>query len=154
MKTTTSVSICFLLLSGLSQSGAPVPFKATFHGVALPKTPTGDPDVFEIVVPLQGTGTHLGKFNERLVHYINFATGAFTGHADWTAANGDTFTTTFEGQLFPTEDPEVVSFEVTHHIVSGSGKFEGATGTFEGINGRFNLTTGDDTGGYVGTISY
>jgi hypothetical protein len=143
-----------MLLSGLSQARSPVPFKATFHGFAEPATPTDDPNVFEIVVPLQGTGTHLGKFDERLVHLLNFSTGAFTGHADWTAADGDTFTTVFQGQLFPTDDPAVVSFEVTHTIVEGTGRFKGATGTFKGVNGLFNLVTGEDQGGYLGTISY
>jgi hypothetical protein len=121
--TTISASICFLLLSGLSQADSSVPFKATFHGFAEPATPTDDPNVFDIVVPLQGTGTHLGKFDERLVHHLNFSTGAFTGHADWTAANGDTFTTVFSGQLHPTSDPDLVTFNVTHTIVGGTGRF-------------------------------
>ena len=143
-----------MLLSGLSQARSPVPFKATFHGFAEPAIPTADPDVVEIVVPLHGTGTHIGDFNERLVHLLNFVTGAFTGHADWTAANGDSFTTVFQGQLNPTDDPAVVSFEVTHAVVAGTGRFKGMTGTFKGVNGLFNLVTGEDQGGYLGTISY
>src|SRR5262249_2396899 len=143
-----------LLLSVLLQAGSQVPFKATFHGFAEPPTKTDDPSVFEIVVPLQGVGTHLGKFDERLVHLLNFATGAFTGHADWTAANGDRFQTVFHGQLYPTSDPNVVTFEVTHTIVGGTGRFSGATGSFNGVNGRFNLVTGEDQGGYLGNISY
>src|SRR5258708_6957567 len=98
------------------QPGHPVPFKATFHGFAAAPTPTDDPDVVEIVVPLHGEATHLGKFDELLVHHINLATGAFTGHADWTAANGDTFTTVFHGQLHPTNDPALVTFDVIHTI--------------------------------------
>jgi hypothetical protein len=152
--TTISTSLCFLLLSAVSQAGSSVPFKATFHGFAEPKTPTDDPEVFEIVVPLKGTGAHLGKFDELLVHHLNFTTGAFTGHADWTAANGDTFTTVFSGQLHPTGDPDLVTFDVTHTIVAGTGRFSGATGTFQGVNGLFNLATGEDQGGYLGTISY
>jgi hypothetical protein len=156
MKTITlvSTSTCLLLLSALAQAGSPVPFKATFHGFAEPATPTGDPAVVEFVIPLQGTGTHIGNFKERLVHHLNLSTGAFTGHADWTAANGDTFTTVFQGQLFPTDDPDVVSFEVTHTVVAGTGRFKGMTGTFKGVNGLFNLVTGEDQGGYRGNISY
>ena len=151
------LSICLLLLSGLSQAGDDRPFKATFHGFAEAPTDSGDPDFpTEVVVPLQGQATHLGKFDELLVHHINFLTGAFKGHADWTAANGDTFTTDFQGQLFPTDDPDVVTFEVTHTIRPGTGKgrFEGATGSFQGVNGLFNVATGEDQGGYEGTISY
>src|SRR5437868_11383482 len=97
------VSTCiYLLFSGSSQAGSQAPFKARFHGFAAPATPTDDPNVFEIVVPLRGVATHLGQFDERLVHLLNFATRAFTGYAEWTAANGDTFTTVFQGQLYPT----------------------------------------------------
>jgi hypothetical protein len=137
-----------------SQGGDSVPFKATFHGFAAAATPTDDPDVFEIVVPLQGTATHLGKFDELLVHQINFSTLAFTGQAYWTAANGDTFTTVFEGQLYPTDDPALLTFDVTHTVVGGTGRFNGATGSFNGVNGLFNLDTGEDLGGYLGTFSY
>src|SRR6185295_17934708 len=96
MKTTklnavVSACTCILLLGGSSQAGSDVPFKARFHGFAEPPAPTNEQNVFEIVVPLHGVGTHLGQFDERLVHLLNFATGAFTGYADWTAANGDTF---------------------------------------------------------------
>jgi hypothetical protein len=141
-------------LSGPSQADHPVPFKAAFHGFAAAPTPTDDLEVVEIVVPLQGVGTHLGKFDELLVHYLNLLTGAFTGHAEWTAANGDTFTTVFYGQIYPTDDPALVTFDVTHTVVGGTGRFNGATGSFDGVNGLFNLITGEDLGGYLGTISY
>lgn len=142
------------VLTALSQGRHPLPFKASFHGFAAAPTPTDEPNVVEIVVPLHGEGTHLGRFDELLVHRLNVVTGAFTGHADWTAANGDKFTTIFHGQIFPTADPAWVTFQVTHTIVGGTGRFSGATGTFEGVNGRFNLVTGEDLGGYLGTISY
>ena len=149
-----AITLLFQFSITRAQAGHPVPFKATFHGFAEPATPTADPDVFEIVVPLQGTATHLGKFDVLLVHYINFSTGAFTGHADWTAANGDTFTTVFNGQLYPTDDPALLTFDVTHTVVGGTGRFKGATGSFNGVNGLFNLVTGEDLGGYLGTFSY
>ena len=151
-----AIAITLLLQPSITRAhaGHPVPFKATFHGFAAPATPTDDPDVFQIVVPLQGTATHLGKFDELLVHYINFSTYAFTGQAYWTAANGDTFTTVFHGQLYATDDPALLTFDVTHTIVEGTGRFSGATGSFNGINGLFNRDTGEDLGGYLGTFSY
>jgi len=103
---------------------------------------------------LNGVGTHLGRFDELLTHHLNTQTGAFTGFAQWTAANGDTFTTVFSGQLYPTDDPALVTFEVTHTIVGGTGRFSNATGTFKGVDGLFNLVTGEDQGGYLGTISF
>jgi hypothetical protein len=150
-----AVALLFQASITRAQAGQPVPFKATFHGFAtLPPTPTDDPAVFEIVVPLQGTATHLGKFDELLVHYIDFGTFAFTGRAYWTAADGDTFTTDFHGQLYLTDDPAWLTFDVTHTVVGGTGRFKAATGSFNGVNGLYNLVTGEDLGGYLGTFSY
>ena len=148
-----STSACLLLFSALAQAASPIPFKATFHGFAEPASPPDEHNVVEIVVPLHGTGTHIGNFDERLVHQLNLSTGAFTGYADWTAANGDTFRTVFYGQIHSTEDPAWVTFEVTHTVVGGTGRFGGATGQFMGVNGHFNLVTGEDLGGYLGTIT-
>jgi hypothetical protein len=149
-----AITLLFRASITIAQTGHWVPFKATFHGFAERATPTEDPDVVEIVVPLQGTATHLGKFDERLVHRLNPFTGEFTGHADWTAADGSTLTTVFNGQLYPTEDRQLVTFEVTHTIVGGTGRFKGATGTFKGVNGLFNLETGEDQGGYLGALLF
>jgi hypothetical protein len=155
-----------LLLSNLTRAGDERPFKATFQGVANAPTESGDPDFpTEIVVPLQGRATHLGNFDERLVHHINLVGrpddpaypdwGKFHGYAEWTAADGSVFTTDFEGRLYTTGDPDLLTFEVTHTIRpgSGTGRFEGASGSFRGVDGLFNVVTGDDQGGYLGTIS-
>jgi hypothetical protein len=133
-------------------AGDQVPFKASFHGFA--QAPVHiEGSVFKVIVPLSGHGTHLGDFDEQLTHFIDFSTLEFTGFAVFTAANGDTFHTEFSGQLFPTDDADWLSFEVTHIIVGGTGRFAGATGILHGVNGRFNTVTGEDVGGYIGTIS-
>jgi hypothetical protein len=149
-----AIALLFQLSITRAQANHPVPFKGTFHGFAEPATPTADPAVFEIVVPLQGTATHLGRFHVLLTHYVNFSTGTFTGYADWTAANGDTFTTFLQGQLYPTDDPSLATFDVTHTVLGGTGRFQGATGSFDGVNGWFNLFTGEDRGDYLGTFSH
>jgi hypothetical protein len=157
------LSIGLTLLAGLSRAsdersckGAvhERPFKGWFHGFAEAPTPTDDPNVVEIVVPLKGRATHLGRYDMRLVHQLNVNTLAFTGYTEWTAANGDRLYTTFVGQAYPTDDPAWVTFDVTHTITGGTGRFKRATGSFEGVGGRFNLVTGEDLGGYLGTISY
>jgi hypothetical protein len=144
---------CLLLPPPALCGAEQVPFKAQFHGFASAPTRTDTPGVFEIEVPLSGQATHLGRFDELLIHFLDFDTLEFTGFAEFTAANGDTFRTEFSGQAFPTDDPDWVTFEVTHTIVGGTGRFAGATGTLHGVNGRFNLATGEDVGGYVGRIS-
>jgi hypothetical protein len=138
------------------RAGDRVPFKATFHGFAdLDYQPTGEENVFEIFVPLEGHGTHLGRYHIDLTHFLNVATGAFTGFAVFTAANGDTFTTNFSGQAYFPSDPNDpwATFDVHHTIVEGTGRFAECTGEFDGVNGRYNLVTGEDIGGYEGWIS-
>jgi hypothetical protein len=144
-------SICLLLLSGLSQAGDkhPRPFKATVHGGI-----TGTSEDGSIVyVQVKGEGTHLGKFVEELTHYVNWLDLSFTGTAKFTAANGDTFYTDFSGQLTPISS-EWATFTVTHTVVGGTGRFEGASGSFDGNHGLVNLVTGEDMGDYEGTIAY
>ena len=143
-------SLCLLLLSGLSQAGPnkPRPFKADVHGGASP-WPSDNP----VYVHVDGEGTHLGRFGEDLTHYINLDF-SFTGHAVFTAANGDTFETDFSGQLTPMPGSDWATFHVHHTIVRGTGRFHGASGSFDGTYGFFNMVTGEDLAGYDGTISY
>ena len=145
--------LCIGLPAAMGGTAGQVPIKASFQGFAEAPVYTGIGEVFEIVVPLSGHGTHLGDFDETLTHFLDFATMQFSGFAVFTAANGDTFRTEFSGQLFPTDDADWLSFEVTHIIVGGTGRFAGATGILHGVNGRFNTVTGEDLGGYIGTIS-
>jgi hypothetical protein len=131
-----------------------VPFKASLHGFAVSDIPTADnPAIHVIGVELDRNATHLGRFHDDLTHLFNVETLAFTGFSTLTAANGDTFSTVFFGQGFLTDDPEWITFEVTHVIVGGTGRFTGASGTFVGVGGLFNLVTGEDIAGYLGTIS-
>ena len=88
-----------------------------------------------------------------MTHHLNPTTGAFTGSAVLTAANGDGFTTEFQGEITSVADAAGwVTFDVFHTIAGGTGRFAGATGSFVGVDGRYNLVTGEDIGGYVGTI--
>jgi hypothetical protein len=136
-------SLCLLLLSGLSQAGDKRPFKATVHGFADPWPTDNDP----VVVEVQGNGTHLGNFDEVLYHHLEG--GDFWGNAVFTAANGDQLYTEFSGFFTSLPDGEGwITFEVTHEVVGGTGRFRGATGSFDGVNGRFNFNTGEDEAGY------
>lgn len=138
-----------------------VPFKATFHGFAkLPAKPIPSIAgvVHQIDVPLEGEGTHIGAFREDLTHFIDFTTSGFTGFAVFTAADGATFRTVFSGKILgptpdPADDPKWLTFHVTHTIVAASGRLTGMTGEFIGVDGRYHPDTGEDIGGYVGTIS-
>jgi hypothetical protein len=149
--------LSLLLFSALSRAGDDRPFKANFHGFVESVTPPDGDGNYKVVIPLQGTATHLGKFNEYLTHHFNIASSFFYGDAKWAAADGSEFFTDFEGEITSLPDADGwVSFEVTHTIRPGSGKgrFIGAAGGFDGEHGRYNVFTGEDEGGYIGHISY
>ena len=85
-------------------------------------------------------------------HRINTTDDSFTGTALFDFCNGNTFKTVFWGQLYPSSDPDWVTFLVQHIIIGGTGTFVNASGTFYGVDGNFNVVTGEDLGGYVGDI--
>jgi len=75
------------------------------------------------------------------------------GECTFSAENGDSFTTTFEGTSVPNADG-TSTVEMTHTIKSGTGKFEKASGTFVGntVADPKKLPAGSIT--YKGTITY
>ncbi len=146
-----------LCLNAPLRAGDQVPFEASLHGFAVSNTPEppecADCPIHTIGVELDGHATILGRFHDDLLHHLNLQTLAFTGTSTLTTANGDSISTEFHGQLYPTDDPEWLTFDVFHTIIGGTGRFVGASGSFVGVAGRFNLVTGEDIAGYVGTIS-
>jgi hypothetical protein len=78
---------------------------------------------------------------------IDLSTMSSTGAATFTAANGDTLTSTVVGQATPTGATAVSIVEV-YTIIGGTGRFAGATGTF-----TLHSTVDDATGVSSGTFS-
>ena len=109
--------------NGGSQS---VPFRgtldATEHGVVVPPhlLATGSGG---------GTATHLGQFTVTFDAVADLATSTATGTFRFTAANGDQLVATFVGSAVDVQ-PGVVQFTEVFTIVSGTGRFDAATGGF------------------------
>jgi hypothetical protein len=61
---------------------------------------------------------------------INVITRSPTGAATFTAANGDTLTTSVVGQATPTTTPGVLSVVEVYTITGGTGRFAATTGSF------------------------
>ena len=59
----------------------------------------------------------------------------------FTAANGDSISGSFIGQLTPTGTPGVFDNDETAFITSGTGRFADATGTFH-LGGQIDNNTG------------
>jgi hypothetical protein len=77
-----------------------------------------------------GQATQLGRFVGTLSERVDLGTGTYTGTGFFTTANGDTLTTAHTGSAtLPDQDGRVLFIE-THEIVSGTGRFAGATGDF------------------------
>ena len=132
---------CTVLLvsaSGFRTNAADfVPFKASWTGVTISADPTGFP-VVAVVSAGEGHGTQLGHFTMVTPHDSNVFTYELEGDHLFTAANGDTLTAHFVGQLTPTfgpggpaGPPVLVSGVVPCTITGGTGRFQGATGSYD-----------------------
>jgi hypothetical protein len=77
----------------------------------------------------EGTATHLGRYTAITEAVAPLGGNTATGSYVFTAANGDQFTATFSGSAEPAGGGGLRFTEVLT-IVSGTGRFAGATGTF------------------------
>ena len=108
-----------------------------------------------IVVDVTGSGhgTHLGYFTTHYRECFDPATGAVTdGSFTLTAANGDTMFGTYGGQVSPTGDSTVFTYDDPGVISGGTGRFSG-TGGIVATNGVVNLATGEYAGTITGSLS-
>jgi hypothetical protein len=100
-----------------------------------------------------GTATYLGMYTSHLTAQINVLTGHATGAATFTAANGDTLTTTVDGQASPTTTPGVLSVVEVYTITGGTGRFADAAGSFT-LENIVTQATGVSTGTFSGAIDH
>ena len=108
---------------------SPLPFRGTIVGSADNVQTFEFPFLFASSI-VTGNATHLGRFTSSWEVQVNVITSASTGTVVFTAANGDTLFTTFEGQGYPTGTPDVILILEVHTITGGTGRFAGATGSY------------------------
>jgi hypothetical protein len=77
---------------------------------------------------VSGTATILGRFDGVLSDHVNLNDGTFTGIGVFTMPDGSTITTAYLGLVGPPDLNGVSSFIEYHHVVDGTGKFDGASG--------------------------
>ena len=135
-----------------------VPFKGALQG--------SDQDgalnfpVLQVFTNATGTGTLLGEFSFKQESAVNVVVGTATGSTQWTAANGDTITTTFTSSGGPTDAPPVCPglgdtiLRITefHTITAGTGRFAGVQGTFI-VERQASPVTFKTCGSFQGTIT-
>ena len=106
-----------------------VPFKGTFQGNDA-VTPGPSPTTIVVTTSGTGIGTLVGRFSFIEEITANLENGRHTGTALWTAANGDTISTTVSGTAAPSDNPNYLKITETHTITGGTGRFTGAQGSF------------------------
>jgi hypothetical protein len=99
-----------------------------------------------------GHATQIGRYTATYEEQVDLLTGSSVGAITVVAANGDVIFATQTGQGDPTPDPDIFSIGEVSTITPGTGRFADATGTFT-IERFVNLTTGDSSGFFSGTIS-
>jgi hypothetical protein len=138
-------TVLLVVSSGFRGSAADfVPFKATWTGVTVSADQSGFP-VVAVVSEGEGHGTQLGRFKMVSPHTSNVFTFELEGDHLFTAANGDTLTAHFVGQLTPNiVDGNLVSVGgvVPCTITGGTGRFQYATGTYSFTSTAIPLADG------------
>jgi hypothetical protein len=143
----TAVSLASIAVSAVA---AETPFKGTFNGV----------ETSEVVFPIAsvtrdgtGTATYLGKYTSHASLQVNVMTFLGTGVETFTAANGDTLSTSVVGRGTPIGPipPTMLSIVEVYTITGGTGRFAGATGSFT-LENTLDLITHVSSGTFSGAI--
>jgi hypothetical protein len=144
-------SLSSFLLVGNTELKKDVPFKASFKTQLYMM---GAPPVQSVRSAGSGIASHLGKSEFEATSVANFTVQPpqINGTATITAANGDSFTTSFSGTTFPNGDGTATG-HFTHTITGGTGRFSNISGTLTGV-ALHNLSTNFGTLDLYGSISY
>jgi hypothetical protein len=143
-------SLVAFTLVGPVVGGDQVPFKGDLKGVEQILAP---PPVVLLQGVGGGTATQLGRFAYVLDASVDFRNPPpkGTGILTLTAANGDTLVATISGSSKPVVEGVILVEEVAE-VISGTGRFAGASGSFS-ISRMKNQVTGLTIGVFEGTIS-
>jgi len=152
MKTISSLAAIFVI--ALFVSPAPADQQVPFNGSWVSH------ETYDVQFPVMfvhgtatGHATQIGRYTATYEEQVDLLTGSSVGVITVVAANGDVIFATQTGQGDPTPDPDVFSIVEVSTITGGTGRFAGATGTFT-IARLVDLTTGDSSGSFNGTISH
>lgn len=161
MRTRTTSALLALMLgatigTATAVAGEHRPISGQFTAQAGPAEPRCG-DALTLGFEIRGVAAHLGVLtgNGSNCTEWTLATSAvaiWDGLAMFTAADGSTLSTTAEGsQGAPIAG--VATFEVTHTISGGTGRFADAEGVWI-VTGTINFNTGTIDGQVAGWLSY
>ena len=152
MKTISSLAAIFViaLFATAAPAGQQVPFNGSWVSH---ETYTVQFPVMFVHGTATGNATQVGRYTATYEERVDLLTGSSVGTITLVAANGDVILATQTGQGDPTPDPDIFSIVEVSTITGGTGRFADATGTFT-ITRLVDLTTGDSSGSFNGTISH
>jgi len=123
--------LAVLGLAGPVAAAEQVPFLGGFAGVVTVTVTPGSPPIAFVDVNATGVATQLGQFTLHNTHSV-IQTPTFprtsSGFYQFVAANGDTLSASFTGQINPIPGGNAAVEIAT--IIGGTGRFAGATGGF------------------------
>lgn len=138
------------IAAGPALAGAAAPFGGSDAGGFTVPGPC--PGGLQVVIGGGGNATHLGRYSWASVECFDPVSGGFAGLATLRAANGDTVSGPYRGQVYPTADPDVVTYRETLTITGGTGRFAGAAGELQ-VSGVADLATGAYRQSLTGWVS-
>ena len=152
MKTISSLAAVFVIAFFASPAVASeqVPLNGSFAAIEIDEV-----QGTTLFVNGSGTGnaTLLGRYTVTFEAEVNLLTLMGVGTMTFVAANGDSFSTDFNGQATPTSDPNIFLVVELETIGDCSGRFADAAGSFR-LERVVDLTTGLSSGSFNGTISH
>src|SRR5689334_9661490 len=153
-------SACCIAIAALSfastcrmEAGEQVPFMAVFETEAVS---TVNFPFASVKVVGEGQATHLGRtLTATTNQLVNLITGAGTATYQFVAANNDVLNVSFAFTALPLPGGPGLSLNGTWTVISGTGRFAGATGSGSTTGSvRFTSeTTGIGQFSMIGTIS-
>ena len=124
----TLVGILALSLTSVIHADSTVPFHASIN--TTPVVVGGSPTTLELDIPGTGEGTHVGQLQIDGPSHVDLVTTIQTGSSTLTAADGSSFDFSFVGTVHLTgpAPTDLVTFQGTWHVTSGTGRFGDVSG--------------------------
>ncbi len=159
-RTIGSLGAALLLVAALAASvaaGEQRPMKGGYTIAVVPVEQRCGPNALTIGFEGVGIATHLGRMEGTGSNCTRFtlateAVPIWNGQATFVAADGSSITMTYEGAQDAPVDGRATAAS-TFTVISGTGRFEGATGSWTSSE-VIDFTTGIDRGSFSGWIDY
>jgi len=157
---TISTALALVLVMAMSASvsaGDQRPMKGHYTISVVPVEQRCGPNALTIGFEGVGIATHLGRITGGGSNCTSFsltseAVAIWDGLATFVSADGSSITMSYEGaQAAPVNG--IATAANTFTVISGTGRFEGATGSWTSSE-VIDFTTGIDSGSFSGWISY